>query len=86
MARLLNRLKLWQRFALLGLMALLLVSPPFYLFVTENNKNIAFSSAEQSGRVEHRAVVFRLDDGLGPGLSHPAGYPVPDSGVSRGEP
>ncbi|WP_342113909.1 methyl-accepting chemotaxis protein [Pseudoduganella sp. OTU4001] len=49
MSNLLNRLKLWQRFALLGLMALLLVTPPSYLFVTENNKNIAFSIAEHAG-------------------------------------
>jgi len=47
--KLLNRLKLWQRFAILGLMGLLLVAPPFYLFLSENNRNIHFSAAEQSG-------------------------------------
>jgi len=47
--RLLNRLKLWQRFALLGLMGVLLVAPPFYLFLAENQHNIHFSSTEQTG-------------------------------------
>ncbi len=49
MERLLNRLKLWQRFALLGLMGVLLVAPPFYLFLSENSRNIHFSSIEQTG-------------------------------------
>ena len=49
MEKLLNRLKLWQRFALLGLMGVLLVAPPFYLFWTENSRNIHFSAAEQAG-------------------------------------
>lgn len=49
MDRLLNQLKLWQRFALLGLMGLLLVAPPFYLFLAENSRNINFSSTEQGG-------------------------------------
>jgi len=47
--KLLNRLKLWQRFALLGLMGVLLAAPPFYLFWTENSRNIHFSAAEQAG-------------------------------------
>ncbi|WP_395406452.1 methyl-accepting chemotaxis protein [Pseudoduganella sp. UC29_106] len=45
----LNRMKLWQRFALLGLMGVLLVVPPSWLFVRENNKSIAFSAREQKG-------------------------------------
>jgi methyl-accepting chemotaxis protein len=47
--KLLNRLKLWQRFALLGLMGILLVAPPFYLFLSENSRGLHFSEAEQSG-------------------------------------
>jgi methyl-accepting chemotaxis protein len=47
--KLLNRLKLWQRFALLGLMGLLLVAPPFYLFLAENGRDLHFSAAEQAG-------------------------------------
>ncbi|WP_374583093.1 methyl-accepting chemotaxis protein [Pseudoduganella sp.] len=49
MDKLLNRLKLWQRFALLGLLGLLLVAPPFYLFLAENNRSIEFSITEQGG-------------------------------------
>jgi methyl-accepting chemotaxis protein len=45
----LSRLKLWQRFALLGLMGVLLVAPPFYLFLLENNRAIHFSLKEQGG-------------------------------------
>jgi len=48
-AAVLNRMKLWQRFLLLGLMGVLLVAPPSWLFVRENNKSIAFSVREQSG-------------------------------------
>jgi methyl-accepting chemotaxis protein len=45
----LNRMKLWQRFALLGLMGILLVVPPSWLFVRENNKTISSSTTEQQG-------------------------------------
>ncbi len=49
MATLLDRMKLWRRFLLLGIMAVLLVAPPSYLFLRENSRNIQFSSIEQSG-------------------------------------
>ncbi len=49
MATLLDRMKLWQRFLLLGIMAVLLVAPPSYLFLRENSRSIHFSSVEQSG-------------------------------------
>jgi len=47
--RLLNRLKLWQRFALLGLLGVLLAAPPFYLFLAENQRNLHFSATERTG-------------------------------------
>lgn len=49
MASLLDRMKLWQRFLLLGMMGVLLVAPPSYLFLRENSRNIQFSSIEQTG-------------------------------------
>ena len=49
MATLLDRMKLWQRFLLLGMMGVLLVAPPSYLFLHENSHSIRFSSAEQTG-------------------------------------
>ncbi|WP_139232852.1 methyl-accepting chemotaxis protein [Duganella sp. CF458] len=42
-------MKLWQRFLLLGMMGVLLVAPPSYLFLRENSRNIQFSSIEQTG-------------------------------------
>jgi methyl-accepting chemotaxis protein len=42
-------MKLWQRFLLLGLMGVLLVVPPSWLFVRESNKTISFSTTEQKG-------------------------------------
>ncbi len=49
MATLLDRMKLWQRFLLLGIMGVLLVAPPSCLFLRENSRNIHFSSTEQTG-------------------------------------
>ncbi|SFU89150.1 methyl-accepting chemotaxis protein [Pseudoduganella namucuonensis] len=49
MTKLLDNMKMWQRFALLGFMGLLLVLPPMALFIEGSNKNIAFSSTEQAG-------------------------------------
>jgi methyl-accepting chemotaxis protein len=46
---LLSKMKLWQRFLLLGAMGVLLVVPPLSLFVNETNKNINFSVTEQTG-------------------------------------
>ncbi|MES2128241.1 MAG: methyl-accepting chemotaxis protein [Pseudomonadota bacterium] len=49
MGKLLDATKLWQRFMVLGLMGILLVGPPLYLFVSDTNKNIASSATEQAG-------------------------------------
>jgi len=59
---LLNRMKLWQRFLLLGLMGVLLVVPPSWLFIRESDKAIAFSIAEQSGLKpgEHALRVLQM--------------------------
>jgi methyl-accepting chemotaxis protein len=42
-------MKLWQRFLVLGIMGLLLVAPPFLLFLSENSRNIEFSATERAG-------------------------------------
>src|SRR5262245_49891692 len=42
-------MKLWQRFMLLGLIGVMLLVPPTWLFLRENHKAIAFSALEQSG-------------------------------------
>ncbi|WP_050477815.1 methyl-accepting chemotaxis protein [Herbaspirillum rhizosphaerae] len=49
MTRFLQRVKLWQRMVLLGVMGLLLVGPPLYLFVDGANTNIAVSQMERAG-------------------------------------
>jgi len=45
----LNRMKLWQRFLLLGLIGVMLLVPPTWLFLRENHKAIAQSATEQAG-------------------------------------
>jgi methyl-accepting chemotaxis protein len=42
-------MKLWQRFALLGILGLLLVVPPLVLYLEGSNKQIRFSVMEESG-------------------------------------
>ncbi|EJL85720.1 methyl-accepting chemotaxis protein [Herbaspirillum sp. CF444] len=49
MMRMLQQMKLWQRIVLLGLMGLLLVAPPFYLYIDGANKNIDASYRERAG-------------------------------------
>jgi methyl-accepting chemotaxis protein len=58
----LNRMKLWQRFLLLGLMGVLLVVPPSWLFIRENNKTIAFSISERAGLKpgEHALTLLQM--------------------------
>jgi len=48
-ASLLDRMKLWQRFLVLGIIAVLLVAPPFYLFLSENGRSLHLSAVEQTG-------------------------------------
>lgn len=49
MTRFLQRVTLWQRMVLLGIMGVLLVAPPLYLYVDAANKNIVTTRLEQSG-------------------------------------
>ncbi|GAB2849176.1 hypothetical protein GCM10027277_16700 [Pseudoduganella ginsengisoli] len=42
-------MKLWQRFTLLGILGVLLVLPPLFLYLQGSNKDIEFSITEQSG-------------------------------------
>ena len=62
MTTVLNRMKLWQRFLLLGLMGVLLVVPPSWLFIRENNKTIAFSISERAGLKpgEHALTLLQM--------------------------
>ncbi|MES2151520.1 MAG: methyl-accepting chemotaxis protein [Pseudomonadota bacterium] len=55
-----NRLKLWQRFVLLGLLGALLVAPPFYLYVSDTNKVIDASVLEQAGLAPGDAALKLL--------------------------
>src|SRR5450830_1212 len=57
MMRVLQRMKLWQRIALLGLMGLMLVAPPFYLYVDSANKSIDVSGLEYAGLEPGRAAL-----------------------------
>jgi methyl-accepting chemotaxis protein len=58
--RLLNSMKLWQRFALLGMMGILLVLPPLVLFLDSSNKNIDYSATERSGVAPSEAALRLL--------------------------
>ena len=49
MSKLLDGMKLWQRFTLLGILGVLLVLPPLVLYLQNSNKDIEFSLTEQSG-------------------------------------
>jgi methyl-accepting chemotaxis protein len=49
MNRLLNRLLLWQKFVLLGLLGVLLVAAPFTLYLTESGKLITATTLEIEG-------------------------------------
>ncbi len=49
MSKILDGMKLWQRFMLLGILGVLLVLPPLVLFLQGSNKDIEFSLVEQSG-------------------------------------
>jgi methyl-accepting chemotaxis protein len=49
MTALLNSMKVWQRFSVLGLLGLLLVLPPLWLYVEGANVSIDFSLRESAG-------------------------------------
>ncbi|KQW89252.1 hypothetical protein ASC94_22735 [Massilia sp. Root418] len=53
-------MKLWQRFALLGMMGILLVLPPLVLFLDSSNKNIDYSATERSGVAPSEAAMRLL--------------------------
>jgi PAS domain S-box-containing protein len=57
---LLNRLRLWQKFALLGMLALLLVEPPLGLYVVETNEAIDFTAAQRQAIAPGRAALALL--------------------------
>jgi methyl-accepting chemotaxis protein len=48
-SKLLDGMKLWQRFTLLGILGVLLVLPPLVLYLQSSNKDIEFSVTELSG-------------------------------------
>jgi methyl-accepting chemotaxis protein len=56
----LQRMRLWQRFALLAIIGILLVAPPLYLYLEGANKDIAFSSTEQEGLAPGSAALTLL--------------------------
>ncbi len=47
--RILDRFALWQKFVLLGVFGLLLVTPPSYFLVRETNQLIDAALLEQQG-------------------------------------
>ncbi|MGQ5523654.1 methyl-accepting chemotaxis protein [Chitinimonas sp. PSY-7] len=49
LVNLLNRLLLWQKFALLGMLGLLLVGPTLYLYLHTTNTSVDFSLTELQG-------------------------------------
>lgn len=57
MNRILSRLLLWQKFALLGLFALMIAVPPFVLYSREVNKDIRAAVMEHSGIAPTRSLL-----------------------------
>ncbi|HEX7647755.1 MAG TPA: methyl-accepting chemotaxis protein [Noviherbaspirillum sp.] len=57
MNNVLNRLMLWQKFALLGLFAALLIMAPLGLYVREATKEVSAASMEEQGIPPIRAVL-----------------------------
>ncbi len=57
-----NRLLLWQKFAVLGVLALVLVGIPFYLFISKAQEAIDFAKDEQRGIEPTKAMseLFKL--------------------------
>eukprot|EP01034_Spumella_vulgaris_P037264 gene37264-45982_t len=53
-------MKLWQRFALLGMMGVLLVLPPLVLYLDGSNKRIDYSATERSGVAPSEAALRLL--------------------------
>jgi hypothetical protein len=53
----LSRLRLWQKFALIGALVAILVSFPGYQFVVQTEGDIAFADSEIAGLVPSRSVV-----------------------------
>jgi twitching motility protein PilJ len=71
-----NRLLLWQKFAVLGTLALLLAGIPTYLLFTEAEKAIDFAATEQSGIEPTRAITElykALQDHRGLAVQHLSG-------------
>lgn len=57
MSALLNRLPLWKKFAVLGLLGLLLVSAPFTMYVNESSKEIAAAKREAQGIAPTKSLL-----------------------------
>lgn len=60
MTSFLRRMKLWHRFALLGVMGVLLTAPSLYLYVSGANALIASSEQEQSGIAPGQKIMLLL--------------------------
>jgi methyl-accepting chemotaxis protein len=58
--KLLDRLMLWQKFAVLGVLGGLLVGPPLYLYISNTNTSIQFSVREQGGIAPGRTALKLL--------------------------
>ncbi|QDQ25611.1 methyl-accepting chemotaxis protein [Chitinimonas arctica] len=59
-ARWLDNLLLWHKFMILGVLGLLLVGPPLYLYVHNTNVAIAASLLEQDGNVPGKTSLLLL--------------------------
>jgi methyl-accepting chemotaxis protein len=57
MNRLLNRLLLWHKFAILGIFAFILFMAPLALYLHESNKSVAAAAREAEGLPPARAVL-----------------------------
>jgi methyl-accepting chemotaxis protein len=60
MNALLNRLRLWQKFAILGLFGVVLVAAPFILYLNESGKVISAAKLERQGLAPIRLVLKTL--------------------------
>jgi methyl-accepting chemotaxis protein len=57
MNAILNRLFLWQKFAILGMFGAILVAVPSFLYLNESNKAIAAATVEEKGIAPTRALL-----------------------------
>lgn len=60
MTRFLRGMKLWHRFAILGVMGVLLTAPSLYLYVSAANELIASSEHEQAGIAPGQKIMLLL--------------------------